>query len=100
MSEDRPAFYALAPGGWRDWWTLLHPPYTVWHLSYVALGASTEAVRLLLTRSVEDHPNRHAWDRVSIVTGIWASDVLRRQVLAWAEPPAVDTGDESLPTPA
>ena len=41
MSEERPAFYALAPGGWRDWWTLLHPPYTLWHLSYVALGAST-----------------------------------------------------------
>jgi hypothetical protein len=35
-----PAFYALRGGGWRDWWTLLHPPYTVWHLSYVALGAS------------------------------------------------------------
>jgi hypothetical protein len=43
MSEDRPAFYALAPGGWRDWWTLLHPPYTLWHLSYVALGAATAA---------------------------------------------------------
>ena len=41
MSERRPAFYALAPGGWRDWWTLLHPPYTLWHLSYVALGAAT-----------------------------------------------------------
>jgi hypothetical protein len=40
MNEDRPAFYALAPGGWRDWWTLLHPPYTLWHLSYVALGAA------------------------------------------------------------
>lgn len=35
-----PAFYALPPGGWRDWWTLLHPPYTAWHLSYVAIGAS------------------------------------------------------------
>jgi len=35
----RPAFYALRPGGWRDYVTLLHPPYTVWHLSYVALGA-------------------------------------------------------------
>jgi hypothetical protein len=35
-----PAFYALTPGGWRDYWTLLHPPYTVWHLSYVALGAA------------------------------------------------------------
>jgi hypothetical protein len=43
LSDDRPAFYALAPGGWRDWWTLLHPPYTVWHLSYVALGAVTAA---------------------------------------------------------
>lgn len=41
MSEGRPAFYALAPGGWRDWWTLLHPPYTLWHLSYVAFGAAT-----------------------------------------------------------
>jgi hypothetical protein len=39
--SDRPAFYALAAGGWRDWWTLLHPPYTLWHLSYVALGAAT-----------------------------------------------------------
>jgi hypothetical protein len=35
----RPAFYALAPGGWRDYVTLLHPPYTAWHLSYVAIGA-------------------------------------------------------------
>jgi hypothetical protein len=41
MSEPRPAFYALPAGGWRDYWTLLHPPYTVWHLSYVALGAAT-----------------------------------------------------------
>jgi ubiquinone/menaquinone biosynthesis methyltransferase len=35
-----PAFYALERGGWRDYWTLLHPPYTVWHLSYVLLGAA------------------------------------------------------------
>jgi hypothetical protein len=39
-SLDRPAFYALAGGGWRDLVTLLHPPYTAWHLSYVALGAA------------------------------------------------------------
>ena len=38
-SADRPAFYALAPGGWRDYWSLLHPPYTLWHLSYVVIGA-------------------------------------------------------------
>ena len=37
---ERPAFYALAPGGWRDLVTILHPPYTLWHLSYVALGAA------------------------------------------------------------
>ena len=36
----RPAFYALAPGGWRDYVTLLHPPYTLWHLAYVAIGAA------------------------------------------------------------
>jgi len=35
-----PAFYALRPGGWRDYVTLLHPPYTLWHLSYVAVGAA------------------------------------------------------------
>jgi hypothetical protein len=35
-----PAFYALQGGGWRDYWTLLHPPYTLWHLSYVLLGAA------------------------------------------------------------
>jgi hypothetical protein len=40
VSEERPAFYALRGGGWRDYWTLLHPPYTIWHLSYVAIGAS------------------------------------------------------------
>ena len=35
-----PAFYALRRGGWRDLVTLLHPPYTAWHLSYVAIGAA------------------------------------------------------------
>jgi hypothetical protein len=37
---DRPAFYALRTGGWRDLVTLLHPPYTAWHLSYVVIGAA------------------------------------------------------------
>jgi hypothetical protein len=36
----RPAFYALRQGGWRDLVTILHPPYTAWHLSYVVLGAA------------------------------------------------------------
>ena len=43
-SEDgpaaRPAYYAARSGGWRDWWTLLHPPYTAWHLSYAVIGAA------------------------------------------------------------
>ena len=39
---ERSAFYALGrgTGGFRDWLTLLHPPYTLWHLSYVAIGAA------------------------------------------------------------
>ncbi len=38
--RSRPAFYAIEGGGWRDYVTLLHPPYTLWHLSYVMLGAA------------------------------------------------------------
>jgi hypothetical protein len=52
-SARRPAFYAARPGGWRDWWTLLHPPYTAWHLAYVVIGASlaprVDLARLLAT---------------------------------------------------
>jgi hypothetical protein len=52
-SEARPAFYALASGGWRDYVTLLHLPYTAWHLSYVVIGAclapDPPAGRLALT---------------------------------------------------
>jgi hypothetical protein len=36
----KPAFYALEPGGWRDYVTLLHWPYTLWNLSYVVIGAA------------------------------------------------------------
>ena len=52
-SEHRPAYYSAAPGGWRDWWSILHPPYTAWHLSYVVIGASlaphVDGIRLLAT---------------------------------------------------
>jgi hypothetical protein len=34
----RPAWYALERGGWRDYVTLLHLPYTAWHVSYVVIG--------------------------------------------------------------
>ncbi|HTX63857.1 MAG TPA: hypothetical protein VMD28_09470 [Acidimicrobiales bacterium] len=51
--QTRPAFYAARPGGARDWWTVLHPPYTAWHLSYVVVGAclapAVELSRLLAT---------------------------------------------------
>ena len=38
----RTAFYDVGggTGGLRDWLTLLHPPYTMWHLSFVAIGAA------------------------------------------------------------
>ncbi|MBS1846251.1 MAG: hypothetical protein JST53_17720 [Actinobacteria bacterium] len=39
----RPAFYALAPGGARDVVNVLHPPYTLWHVANVALGAAVAA---------------------------------------------------------
>jgi len=38
--SERPAFYARRGGALADCWTLLHPPYTVWHLSYAVLGAA------------------------------------------------------------
>jgi hypothetical protein len=40
----RPAFYALRAGSWRDYVTLLHPPYSAWHLSYVVMGAALAPV--------------------------------------------------------
>lgn len=35
----RPAYYAAPRSTLGDWWTLLHPPYTAWHLGYVVIGA-------------------------------------------------------------
>jgi hypothetical protein len=55
--ENAPAFYAqpsfLERTWLRDWWTLLHPPYTLLHLSFVVIGAClagpVNAVRLIVT---------------------------------------------------
>lgn len=51
--EHRPAYYSARAGGWPDWWTILHPPYTAWHLSYVVIGAClaphVDGARLLMT---------------------------------------------------
>jgi hypothetical protein len=43
VSRPAPAFYALGDGGWRDYVTLLHPPYTAWHLSYAVVGGCLAA---------------------------------------------------------
>jgi hypothetical protein len=52
-AEARPAFYALDRGGWRDYVTLLHLPYTAWHLSYAVIGCALAPIlhtgRLLAT---------------------------------------------------
>jgi hypothetical protein len=37
---ERPAFYAVGRGRLGELVALLHPPYTVWHLSYFALGCA------------------------------------------------------------
>jgi hypothetical protein len=58
MSEARPAFYALERGGWRDYVTLLHLPYTAWHLSYVVIGGCLAPVM--------------AWDRLAAVAAAFA----------------------------
>jgi hypothetical protein len=42
-STTTPAFYAVGSTGWRAWVTLLHLPYTAWHLSYVVIGGCLAA---------------------------------------------------------
>ncbi|MFL5841613.1 MAG: hypothetical protein ACJ77Z_14285 [Thermoleophilaceae bacterium] len=39
QADKRASFYARGGSKWNDVLTLLHPPYTAWHLSYVVLGA-------------------------------------------------------------
>jgi len=56
-------------------------------LEMATQGASIEAIRSLLTHSVEGHPQRYRWDHVSMVTGLLTSAVLTRQMLQWAEQP-------------
>jgi heme O synthase-like polyprenyltransferase len=56
--SSRPAWYALERGGWRDYVTLLHPPYTAWHLSYVVIGGC-------LAPAV-------AWDRLAAAVAAFA----------------------------
>ncbi len=51
-TPERPAFYALGRGRAGEALTLLHPPYTIWHLSYFVMGAAV-APKL--------HPDRLLW---------------------------------------
>lgn len=62
--RERPAFYALGGGRVGDALTLLHPPYTAWHLSYFALGA---AVAPML------HVNRLLWGLAAFALAVGVS---------------------------
>jgi len=77
----RPAYYALDRGGWRDYVTLLHPPYTAWHLSYVAIGAGL---------APEFHLNRLLWALAAFFLALGvaahALDELRGRPLGTAIP--------------
>lgn len=47
----RAAWYTASPGTWRDWLSVLHLPYTAWHLSYVLIGAGL-APQLSISRLI------------------------------------------------
>jgi hypothetical protein len=87
VSGSRPAFYALRPAGWRDYVTLLHPPYTAWHLSYVAVGAAL---------APEWRPERLGWTLVAFAlalgVGAHALDELNGRPLRTRIPSAVLVG--------
>jgi hypothetical protein len=79
----RPAWYALQGRGWRGWWTVLHPPYTAWHLGYVVIGAC-------LAPTVS--PARLGWTLgaffLAVGVAAHALDELNGRPLATAIPPA------------
>ena len=62
--EVRPAFYALKAGGWRDYVTLVHLPYTAWNLAYVAIGAAIAPVF---------HTNRMVWTMAAFALALGVS---------------------------
>jgi hypothetical protein len=74
----------LGSGGWRDYVTILHPPYTLWHLSYVAVGAAL---------APHFHLNRMLWALLSffLAMGIAAHalDELKGRPLKTRIPSAV-----------
>lgn len=78
------SWYALRTGGWRDYVTLLHVPYTLWHLSYVVIGAALAPLWL---------PGRLAATlaafALALGIGAHALDELRDRPLATRTPDAV-----------
>jgi hypothetical protein len=48
-------------------------------------GMSDFTIRTELDQMVEAHPNRHAWDRLLIVTGRRTSDVVVSQIGVWVD---------------
>jgi len=62
--EVRPAFYALREGGWRDYVTLLHLPYTLWNVAYVAIGAAIAPVF---------HTDRMVWTMIAFALALGIS---------------------------
>lgn len=90
----RPSFYAARPGGWHDWWTLLHPPYTAWHLSYVVIGAclathvsTSHLVATLLAFFLAVGVAAHALDELHgrpLGTGISATTLVTLTVVSLA----------------
>ena len=90
---DRPAFYSLGPGGWRDYWSLLHPPYTAWHLSYVVLGACIAPVVDLRVVRISAGPTPEvpartlvAGDGAVASVSVMEGEPTRRVHLAFAAP--------------
>lgn len=86
-SSPRPAFYALRRGGWRDYVTVLHLPYTAWNLSYVALGAAI---------APQFHTDRMVWTMAAFALGLGVSahvlDELNGRPLRTEIPSAVLVG--------
>jgi hypothetical protein len=103
MTDERPAFYALDAGGWRDYWTLLHPPYTAWHLSFVAIGASVVPVLrpaylglALLAFFLAVGVAAHALDELTgRPLGTRISDTTRRSCRGGASRPSRSAGSSS-----
>jgi hypothetical protein len=102
QEEVRPAWYALRAGGARDYLTLLHPPYTLWHLSYVAAGAALapefhldRLLWALLAFFLAMGVAAHALDELRgrpLATGIPSSALVAIAVVALAAAVAVGIG--------